>query len=90
MTDRQDRAKVTFKLHAPSAQEVLMAGHIRDGAEVTRSLRRCKDGTWRTTLRLEPGIHEYRIIVTGVRRDEPGPSIRRAGKPGVFSCVVWV
>ncbi|NMC74400.1 MAG: hypothetical protein GYA56_08615 [Geobacteraceae bacterium] len=90
MTDRRGKKKVTLKLHEPSAQEVLMAGNFRDGTETTRPFRKCKDGTWRTTLRLDPGIHEYRIIVSGIGCPEPGPSARRAGGSDVFNCVVWV
>ena len=90
MTDRQGKKKVTFKLHEPSAQEVLMAGSLGDRSETTRPFRKCKDGTWRTTLRLDPGIHEYRIIVSGIGRDGSGPAVGRAGASGVFNCVVWV
>ncbi len=90
MPDKQDKKKVTFKLHEPSAHEVLMTGSFCDRRETTRPLKRCKDGTWRTTIRLDPGVHEYRIIVSGVRRSGSGPTARRAGKPGIFNCVVWV
>lgn len=90
MADRRDKKKVTFKLHEPSAHEVFMAGSLRGETETTRPLRKCKDGTWRTTLRLSPGVHEYRIIVSGTGRAETGPTTRRAAKPGIFNCVVWV
>ncbi|OPY02956.1 MAG: hypothetical protein A4E60_00627 [Syntrophorhabdus sp. PtaB.Bin047] len=90
MADRQDKKKVTFKLREPSAHEVLMAGSFCDRSKTTRPLKRCKDGTWWTTLRLDPGIHEYRIIVTGIGGDEPGPATRSADRPGIFNCVVWV
>lgn len=90
MTDRQGKKKVTFKLREPAAQEVLMAGNLRDGTGTTRPFRKCKDGTWRTTLRLDPGIHEYWIIVSGIGRDGSGRAARRAGGSDVFNCVVWV
>jgi 1,4-alpha-glucan branching enzyme len=90
MAEKRDKMKVTFKLHEPSAHEVFMAGSLRDGTETTRQLKRCKDGTWRTTLTLNPGIHEYRIIVSGTGWNGPGPAARRVGGSDVFNCVVWV
>jgi 1,4-alpha-glucan branching enzyme len=90
MNDRYDRKRVTFKLYAPSAREVLMAGSLSNRRETARPLKRCKDGTWRTTISLHPGIHEYRFIVNGVCHDDLGSKTRQARRPGIFNCVIWV
>jgi len=90
MAHKETKKKVTFKLHAPSAHEVLITESFRNRRETARPLKRCKDGTWRITIGLNPGFHEYHFIVDGVRHDDPGSTTRRANGFGVFNCVVWV
>jgi 1,4-alpha-glucan branching enzyme len=55
------RTTVTFRLHAPDAGEVGVAGSFSNWA--TRQMKKCKDGTWTKSLRPAPGLHEYKFVV---------------------------
>lgn len=90
MAEKDNKKRVTFKLYAPSAHEVFMAGSFSNWRKSTRPLRKCKDGTWRTTISLNPGIHEYRFIVDGVWRDSPERESQRTSEFWIVNCVVWV
>ncbi|MCS6863214.1 MAG: hypothetical protein NZT92_23145, partial [Abditibacteriales bacterium] len=44
------RSKVTFSLYAPEAREVLLLGDFSHWTEKPVSLKKHKDGLWKTTL----------------------------------------
>jgi len=90
MIEKNHKKRVTFKLYAPLAHEVFVARSFNNWRKTARPLRKCKDGTWRTTINLNPGIHEYRFIVDGVLRGDPNTPSRRVSQIGIFNCVVWV
>lgn len=56
---------VTFRLLAPSAQAVSVAGSFDDFDALRHPLARGADGFWEGTLDLPPGTHEYRFDVDG-------------------------
>ena len=62
---------VTFKLHAPNAREVRLAGDFTDWQRSAKPLRRNPSGTWETELRLRPGRHQYKFIVDGQWQNDP-------------------
>ncbi len=66
------KRRVYFKLEAPKAEEVLLVGTFNDWDPRGRPLKKGKDGLWRTFVSLEPGAHEYRFVVDGRWRDDPG------------------
>lgn len=71
-TSKAPRAKrVRFELEAPEAQTVAVSGTFCGWSDVL-PLKRQKDGPWKLTMNLPPGRYEYRFVVDGEWRDDPG------------------
>ena len=90
MTQSSTKKQIIFKLHAPKANEVYLAGSFNDWNETGRPLKQDKQGTWRARLQLEPGIHEYRYVVDGKWQDDPGCQERCRNAFGTHNCLVYV
>jgi 5'-AMP-activated protein kinase regulatory beta subunit len=89
---RQHKAKqkVTFSYVAPEAHDVLVAGDFTDWEESPVSLKKGKNGAWTTTVSLPPGTYEYRLLVDGEWRDDPGCLQRNPNQFGSENCVCIV
>ena len=67
-TDR----KVTFKLRAPEATTVTVAGDFGHGAQTTETMTKGQDGVWSATIGpLRAAIYHYRFTVDGVGTNDP-------------------
>jgi 1,4-alpha-glucan branching enzyme len=84
------KKKATFKLRAPDATQVFIAGCFNEWNPTTDPLRLGDDGTWTCTLMLDPGEHEYRFVVDGVWCDDPMAQIRRPNDLGCENCLIIV
>jgi 1,4-alpha-glucan branching enzyme len=84
------KKKTTFKLRAPEAMQVFVAGCFNDWDPTADALMPGGEGTWTCTLMLEPGEHEYRFVVDGVWWDDPIAAERRANDFGCENCVIIV
>jgi len=84
------RKKATFKLSAPSATQVFIAGCFNEWNPTADPLSLGGDGTWTCTLMLEPGEHEYRFVVDGVWCDDPMAPMRRPNDVGSENCLIVV
>lgn len=65
------RRRISFKLRAPKAQKVQLAGTFNSWDPATRVLRRDAKGTWKTSMLLEPGTYEFRFLVDGEWINDP-------------------
>ena len=83
----QKKKKESFSYLAPEAQNVMLAGDFTSWQQNPVPLKKQKSGTWKTTVSLEPGAHEYRFLVDGEWRDDPGCSMRVKNPFGVENCV---
>ena len=74
--DRQ----VTFRLRAPKAGEVVVAGQWANGRA---SLTKDTNGVWSVTVGpIEPGVYEYSFVVDGLAMIDPGnPAIKPMREP---------
>jgi enterochelin esterase-like enzyme len=74
--DRQ----VTFRLRAPKASEVVVAGQWANGRS---SMAKDTNGIWSVTVGpIEPGIYEYSFEVDGLTMIDPGnPAIKPMREP---------
>jgi 1,4-alpha-glucan branching enzyme len=61
--------KVTFSIHAPQANEVLIAGDFNNWEPKTR-LKKSK-ATWQKDITLKPGKYEYKFVVDGNWVNDP-------------------
>jgi len=57
---------VQFRLDAPQASEVALAGEFTEWQPIY-PLKRSEPGIWTVVVPLEPGIHDYAFIVDGER-----------------------
>jgi 1,4-alpha-glucan branching enzyme len=88
------KKRITFKLYAPGAKSVHLAGNFNGWNTSSHPLSQGKEGrasgTWRRVFYLEPGVYEYRFIVDGVWHDAPDATELWTNELGSFNCVVWV
>jgi len=84
------KKKASFKLNAPEATVVCLAGSFNEWDPSVRPLRRDAKGTWTTTVSLAPGMYEYRFVVDGVWCDDPNASERRSNEHGTQNCIIWI
>jgi len=57
--------KVTFKISAPSAKDVRLAGDFNTWDASSTALKKSKDGVWARDLILKSGRYEYKYLVDG-------------------------
>lgn len=65
------KKRLTFRLCAPEAKEVFVAGSFNDWDPQARALKRNKSGMWTTWMSLPPGTYEYRFVVDGEWCEDP-------------------
>lgn len=80
----------TFKLEAPEALNVFLAGCFNGWDPLATPLARDKEGVWMCTLDIEPGEHQYRFIVDGEWQVDPLNSMRCWNEFGTENCLVIV
>jgi len=82
-----DKHQVAFTLFAPDAQNVLLAGNFTNWDRSPVSLKKQKNGLWKTSLELPPGAYEYRLLVDGQWRNDPDCLKRVPNGCGSENCV---
>ena len=60
-----EKRKVIFKIRAPGAKRVQLAGEFNDWDPDSHPLERDDEGFWKVGLRLAPGKYEYKLLVDG-------------------------
>jgi len=63
--------EVQFRLEAPSANEVLLAGDFTNWDKRPIKLIKGGGGVWHVKHSLAPGQYHYRFLVDGVWQDDP-------------------
>ncbi len=61
----------SFCYEAPAATQVYLVGDFTHWQQKPISMQKTADGTWKATVILSPGAHEYRFLVDGEWRDDP-------------------
>ena len=90
MAENNHKKRITFQYYAPEAGEIYLAGTFNDWDSNNRSLKQQKDGKWKTTVTLEPGIYEYRFIVDGEWQNDPRCEEKRSNDFGSENSVLRV
>jgi 1,4-alpha-glucan branching enzyme len=65
-----------FSYRAPTAMSVLLAGEFTHWQKNAIPMKRGKDGVWKASVALDPGVHHYRFIVDGQWQDDPECELR--------------
>jgi 1,4-alpha-glucan branching enzyme len=84
---KAEKNKETFELDEPNARSVVLVGDFTGWESNPIPLKRQKDGSWRVTVALEPGVHQYRFLVDGEWRDDARCDARQANPFGGVNCV---
>ena len=79
-----------FKLHAPQAKEVFLAGEFNDWNPTEYRLQRDKDGIYKKKLQLKPGRYQYLFRVDGEWRTDPEHPERTTNPFGSENSVITV
>ena len=90
MAAKSGKKRVSFKLVAPEASEVFLAGTFNDWDSAARPMKIDARGIWRTRVSLEPGVYEYRFFVDGEWMDDPECEECRENDYGTWNCMVRV
>ena len=64
-------ARTYFSIFAPEAQSVSVAGSFNDWQPEAGKMDREENGNWSCSLDLQPGTHEYCIVVDGNYQQDP-------------------
>jgi 1,4-alpha-glucan branching enzyme len=62
---------VTFKLKAPQAKKVSLAGTFNNWDIKSHLAKKGLKGTWSTKVNLKPGRYEYKFVVDGSWINDP-------------------
>lgn len=81
------RKRVTFKIVAPQASDVKLAGSFNAWDPISHSLKKDAAGVWKLQVALAPGTYEYRYLVDGEWRDDPDANLRVPNPFGSENCV---
>lgn len=90
MTEKIATKAVQFKYEAPNAGSVFIAGDFNDWNSHAAELRKDKGGVWKASLKLKPGRYEYKFLVDGEWRNDPGCHQCVPNKYGSANCVIEI
>ena len=76
-----------FTLKAPHAKNVVLVGNFTEWEKNAIELKHGKNGTWKASVSLEPGKHEYLYIVDGGWHGDPECNERVANPYGGENCI---
>ncbi len=63
--------KVAFKISAPTAKDVRVAGDFNSWDTSSATLKKSKDGIWKRDVILKSGRYEYKYLVDGQWQRDP-------------------
>ncbi len=64
--------EIEFKISAPDAKSVYVAGSFNDWNTKSLPLKKSRDGVWRATVDLPAGRYEYKYFIDGAwAKDSP-------------------
>ena len=68
---KETHKRITFKIHAPEARCVLLAGDFNSWDPEMHPLKKSSKGLWKKMVSLSPGRYEYRFVVDGQWQNDP-------------------
>ena len=82
--------KIKFRLDAPHAKAVGLAGTFDDWDAERTPLKKRKDGVWTVSVPLPAGRHEYRFVVDGQWINDPNAQESTPNPHGGANSVIVV
>ena len=65
MMAEKKKKRVIFKVFAPEAQKVILAGNFNKWSRDSDAMKKDETGTWKKIKILPKGTYEYKFIVDG-------------------------
>ena len=81
---------IVFRLFAPTASQVGVAGTFNDWRSEANPLKRSPSGEWTARVKLKAGRYEYRFVADGAWVDDPTSTKTVPNNHGGFNSVVDV
>lgn len=88
--DRSPWRTIYFRLDAPDARQVSVAGDFNGWNEERNRLHRNPNGVWECQVPLPAGRYAYAFVVDGVMRPDPLCARRESTGTGEPRCVIEV
>lgn len=82
--------KIDFKISAPQANWVGIAGDFNGWKPDTLTAKKDKAGTWKASFSVSPGTYEYKFVVDGSWIVDPACSRRSVNSFGTENSVLVV
>lgn len=89
-TTKQAVKLVEFRLNAPKAKKVSVAGTFNNWDLKQDSAKKDLKGNWTAKINLSPGRYEYKFIIDGVWSNDPSCTNCVTNNFGSQNCVVEV
>jgi len=64
--------KVSFSIKAPEAKEVILMGDFNNWDPMLQPMENDGNGVWTTSIIVSPGKYEYKFLVDGQWKEDPG------------------
>ena len=77
-----------FRLYAPQAKKVSLAGSFNNWDTKTTSAKKDKDGNWMIKVDLKPGKYEYKFFVDGSWWNDPSCNNLVTNNFGSQNCIL--
>ncbi len=68
----QNKHKVQFKVYAPEAKEVILTGEFNKWNPIKKRMKKNEKGEWLTRAILSEGEYQYKFIINGEWKNDPG------------------
>jgi len=84
------RRRVTFSLEVPSAAEVILTGDFNNWNSKKHPMKNDGNGNWNKTVMLEPGKYEYKFLIDGNWKEDPGNQQTCSNRFGTLNSVLYL
>ena len=81
---------VEFEVTAPRAEQVCLAGDFNNWVPNTTPLKKERDGSWKTRLKLQPGRYEYKFWVDGRWQEDPKNKLKATNPFGTANSILEI
>jgi len=82
--------EVEFKLEAPYATQVFLAGEFNEWSPTATPMEKDETGTWHVKIKLKPGRYEYKFVVDGTWMEDPANPEKVPDPYGGYNSVLTV
>ncbi len=87
---RVNAKSVEFKLYAPQARKVSIAGSFNKWDTKADQAKKDSKGNWSIKLKLKPGSYEYKFFVDGNWMNDPRATSFASNAFGSQNCLIVV